>query len=77
MPRPRARSRPAGAGGGERPTDARKRLYAEFQRIVVSDAPVAFTHVWPQGFATRRGIVDVPSSIWWPMTPYDTIRRQR
>ena len=61
----------------EKDTDKRKRLYAEFQRIVVADAPVAFTHVWPQGFATRRDIVDVPSSIWWPMTPYDTIRRQR
>lgn len=61
----------------ERDLEKRKRLYAEFQRIVVADAPVAFTHVWPQGFATRKTLVDVPASIWWPITPYDTIRRQR
>ena len=37
----------------ERDLEKRKRLYAEFQQIVVADAPVAFTHVWPQGFAGR------------------------
>jgi peptide/nickel transport system substrate-binding protein len=61
----------------ERDLEKRKRLYAEFQRIVVADAPVAFTHVWPQGFATRKDVADVPASIWWPITPYDTLRRQR
>ena len=60
----------------ERKEDARKRLYAEFQRIVVADAPVAFTHVWAQGYAARKDLVDVPQSIWAPLVPYDTIRRR-
>ena len=61
----------------ERDADKRKRQYAEFQRIVVADVPVAFTHVWAQGYAARKDLADVPLSIWAPMTPYDTIRRQR
>jgi peptide/nickel transport system substrate-binding protein len=61
----------------ERDLEKRKRLYAEFQRIVVADVPVAFIHVWPQGFATRKDIVGVPASIWWPLTPYDTLQRRR
>lgn len=61
----------------ERDPEKRKRLYAEFQRIVVDEVPVAFTHVWPQRFAARKGVVDIPPSIWWPITPYDTLRRQR
>jgi peptide/nickel transport system substrate-binding protein len=60
----------------ERKEDVRKRLYAEFQRLVVADAPVAFTHVWAQGYAARKDLVDVPQSIWAPLTPYDTIRRR-
>ena len=59
----------------ERDPEKRKRLYAEFQRIVVADAPVTFIHVWAQGHAARRNLVDVPTSIWAPMAPYDTIRR--
>jgi peptide/nickel transport system substrate-binding protein len=61
----------------ERDPEKRKRPYAEFQRIVVDEVPVAFTHVWPQRFAARKGVVDIPPSIWWPITPYDTLRRQR
>jgi len=61
----------------ERDPEKRKRLYHEFQRLVVADVPVAFTHVWPQSYATRRDIVDVQPSIWAPLMPYDTIRRAR
>jgi len=61
----------------ERDVEKRKRLYAEFQRIVVADAPVTFTHVWAQGYAARKDLVDVPVSIWAPMSPYDTISRQK
>ncbi len=59
----------------ERDPEKRKRLYAEFQRIVVADVPVTFTHVWAQGYAARRTLVDVPTSIWAPMAPFDTMRR--
>jgi len=61
----------------ERDVEKRKRLYAEFQRIVVADAPVTFTHVWAQGYAARKDLVNVPTSIWAPMAPYDTMYRQK
>jgi len=61
----------------ERDPETRKRLYAEFQRIVVADAPVTFTHAWAQGYAARRDLTDVPATIWAPMNPYDTIRRRK
>jgi peptide/nickel transport system substrate-binding protein len=61
----------------ERDLEKRKKLYAEFQRIVVDDVPVAYTHVWAQGYAARKDLVDVPVSIWAPMTPYDTISRRK
>ena len=61
----------------ERDVEKRKQLYAEFQKIIVADAPVTFTHVWAQGSAARKDLVDVPSSIWAPMVPYDTIDRRK
>jgi peptide/nickel transport system substrate-binding protein len=60
----------------ERDIEKRKKLYAEFQRIVVADAPVTYTHVWAQGYAARKDLVDMPTSIWSPLAPYDTVRRQ-
>ncbi len=57
--------------------EKRKKLYAEFQRQVVSDAPVLFTHVWAQGYAARKDLVDIPQSIWAPLAPYDTMSRKR
>lgn len=56
---------------------ARRKLYEEFQRIVVDDAPVAYTHVWNIGNAARKDIVNVPASIWAPMAPWDTLDRKR
>jgi peptide/nickel transport system substrate-binding protein len=61
----------------ERDIEKRKKLYAEFQRLVVSDAPVLFTHVWAQGYAARKDLVDIPQSIWAPLAPYDTMSRKR
>ena len=61
----------------ERDVDKRKKLYADFQRQVVSDVPVVFTHVWAQGFAARKDLVDVPESIWAPMAPWDTMTRRK
>ncbi|MEN9313804.1 MAG: hypothetical protein RIS35_197 [Pseudomonadota bacterium] len=61
----------------EKDVEKRKRLYAEFQRLVVADAPVAFTHVWAQGYAARKDLVGVPESIWAPVVPWDTMTRAR
>jgi peptide/nickel transport system substrate-binding protein len=60
----------------ERDAEKRKKLYAEFQRIVVADAPVTYTHVWAQGYAARKDLADMPTSIWSPLAPYDAVRRQ-
>ena len=61
----------------ETDVDKRKKLYAEFQRIVVQDVPQAYTHVWAQGYAARKDLVDVPESIWAPMVPWDTMSRKK
>ncbi len=61
----------------ERDLEKRKKLYAEFQRQVVQDVPQVFTHVWAQGYAARKDLVDVPESIWAPMAPYDTMTRKK
>ena len=57
--------------------EKRKKLYAEFQRLVVADVPQVFTHVWAQGYAARKDLVNVPESIWAPMVPYDQISRRK
>lgn len=61
----------------ERDLEKRKTLYAEFQRQVAQDVPVTFTHVWAQGYAARKDLLDVPESIWAPMVPYDTMSRKK
>jgi len=57
--------------------EKRKKLYAEFQRLVVADVPVIYTHVWAQGYAARKDLVNVPVSIWAPMVPWDTMTRKK
>ena len=61
----------------EKDSEKRKRLYGEFQRIVVEDAPVVFTHVWALGYAARKDLVGVPESIWAPLAPWDTMTRRK
>ena len=61
----------------EKDTEKRKKLYAEFQRLVVADVPQVFTHVWAQGYAARADLVNVPESIWAPMVPFDQITRRK
>jgi peptide/nickel transport system substrate-binding protein len=61
----------------EKDVEKRKKLYAEFQRIVVDDVPVAFTHVWSMGNAARKEITGVPTSIWAPMAPWDLMGRKK
>jgi len=59
----------------EKDVEKRKKLYQEFQRLVVADAPQVYTHVWNMGNAARKDIVGVPESIWAPMAPWDTMTR--
>jgi peptide/nickel transport system substrate-binding protein len=61
----------------EKNMDKRKKLYAEFQRLVVADVPQVFIHVWAQGYAARKDLVNVPESIWAPMVPYDQMSRRK
>ena len=61
----------------EKDVEKRKALYAEFQRQVTADLPVIFTHVWAQGYAARKDLVNVPESIWAPMVPWDTMTRSK
>jgi len=61
----------------ERDLEKRKKLYAEFQRRVVQDLPVVVTHVWAQGYAARKDPLNLPTSIWAPMVPDDTMTRKQ
>ncbi|MBK9132838.1 MAG: ABC transporter substrate-binding protein [Betaproteobacteria bacterium] len=61
----------------EKDLEKRKKLYAEFQRLVVADVPQVFTHVWGQGYAARKDLVNVPESIWAPMVPFDQMSRRK
>lgn len=56
------------------PDDAkRKALYAEFQKIVVFDAPVAFINVIPYYTATVAGLKGIPVDIWSATSPADDL----
>ena len=61
----------------ERDIEKRKKLYADFARQVTADLPMIYTHVWNQGYAARKDLVNVPESIWAPMAPYDTLSRRK
>jgi peptide/nickel transport system substrate-binding protein len=59
----------------ERDPVKRKTYYDEFQRIVVQDVPVAFTHVWTQSAIWDKSLKGVPTSIWGGFQPLDTVSR--
>jgi peptide/nickel transport system substrate-binding protein len=59
----------------ERDPVKRKSYYDEFQRIVVQDAPVTFTHVWSQAAIWDKSLKNVPTSIWGGFQPLDTVSR--
>ncbi len=51
----------------------RKQLYAEFQRIVVADAPQAFLTVIPYYTVTVAGLKGIPTDIWSATSPIDML----
>ncbi|MDK3020671.1 ABC transporter substrate-binding protein [Pseudodonghicola flavimaris] len=57
----------------ERDFDKRKALYAEFQQIVVDDAPIYFLNQMPQMTAYDKKLVHVPDGIWGPLAPMDQL----
>ncbi len=54
----------------------RKALYQEFQRIVVNDVPVAYTHVWSVVTAADKSLKNLPVSIWGTLAPFDEVERR-
>lgn len=51
----------------------RKALYAEFQKIVVSEAPIYFINTLPYRSAFHSGLGNLPTTIWGPMSPMDEL----
>lgn len=60
----------------ERDMDKRKALYHEFQKQVVNDVPVAFTHIWSVATVADKSLKNLPITIWSGLTPYDEIERR-
>jgi len=50
----------------------RKALYAEFERIVTTDAPIVYLTVIPYHTLASRKVGGLPVSIWGAMSPLDT-----
>ena len=62
-------------GAAAEPDLARRHaLYAEFQRIVVDEAPIHFLNVVPYYTAAHKGLADLPLSIWGAMSPLHELR---
>ena len=57
----------------ERGLAKRKALYAEFQRVLSQDVPVAFTHVWSRRYVVRHEVLNPPEGIWGTAVPYDLV----
>lgn len=59
------------AAGSEPDLEKRKALYAEFQKIVVDDAPIAFINVDPVRTVYNDKVGNPPLGIWGAMSPLD------
>jgi len=55
----------------ENDPEKRKALYAEFERIVTTDAPIAFLTVIPYHTLASKKVGGVPDGIWGVMSPMD------
>jgi peptide/nickel transport system substrate-binding protein len=61
------------AAARETSPDKRKAMYSEFQKIVVSDAPIYFVNAVPYYNAFSKGLSNLPTTIWGMMSPLDEI----
>jgi peptide/nickel transport system substrate-binding protein len=62
------------AAGRERDTAARRRLYAEFQKLIVEDCPIAF--VFETGYfgAISKNVAAADFGVWGPLAPLEHLR---
>ncbi|MBS0448324.1 MAG: ABC transporter substrate-binding protein [Proteobacteria bacterium] len=60
------------AGGLLNPTE-RKAYYATFEKIVTDELPIVFINIVPYHTATLKKVVNVPTTIWGPASPYDEV----
>ncbi|MDR0621040.1 MAG: ABC transporter substrate-binding protein [Deltaproteobacteria bacterium] len=51
----------------------RKDLYLEFQKIVVDEVPIFFINVVPYFGVYRKGLENIPTTIWGPLSPLDQV----
>ena len=59
--------------GQEMDLEKRKALYAEFQKIVVDDAPIYYLNVIPYKTIAKKGVVGIPDGIWGAVAPMDEL----
>lgn len=62
--------------GTERNLEKRKALYAEFQQIVVSEAPIAFLNLFPFYQIYDKNLKNLPLTIWGAVAPVDEMTRE-
>jgi peptide/nickel transport system substrate-binding protein len=60
----------------EKDREKRKAMYMEFQKIVVSDAPIAFLNVLPYFQIHQKDLRGLPVSIWGATAPIDEMYRE-
>jgi peptide/nickel transport system substrate-binding protein len=51
----------------------RKAYYATFQKIVTDELPIHFINNTPYHTATSKKVMNVPTTIWGPASPYDEV----
>jgi peptide/nickel transport system substrate-binding protein len=60
------------AGGVLDPTK-RKAYYATFEKIVTDELPIYYINVVPYHTAASKKVMNVPTTIWGPMSPMDEV----
>jgi peptide/nickel transport system substrate-binding protein len=53
--------------------ERRKALYLQFQKLVVDEVPIYFINVVPYYGIWRKGLQEVPQTIWGPLSPLDQV----
>jgi peptide/nickel transport system substrate-binding protein len=53
--------------------EKRKALYSDFQKTVITDAPIYFINAVPYHNAFSKGLGGLPTSIWGMMSPLDEL----
>jgi peptide/nickel transport system substrate-binding protein len=51
----------------------RKAYYATFQKIVTDELPIHFINNTPYHTASSKKVMNVPTTIWGPASPYDEV----